>query len=109
LDWLLSDEGAGRSTDAADLLGLGTLHEIDGRCDLARTCYESALLVATPRERAEAFHRLAGLAQRANEIERAIELLIAVADVSRERGIDASIALAKLFEHHTREPVRALL
>ncbi len=108
LDRLLADDGAETVGSAPDLLGLGTLHEADGRRELARTCYEAALLEATPRERAEALHRLAGLAQRANEIERAIELLMAVAEASRERGADASISLAKLFEHHAREPVRAL-
>jgi uncharacterized protein YprB with RNaseH-like and TPR domain len=105
---LLRDDSVARRSSPSDLLGLGSLLETAGRGEHAALRYEAALVGASPVERAEALLRLAKLAQKAKELDRAIQLFDAVSTYSTRRAASAAIDLAKIYEHHLREPEQAL-
>lgn len=105
---LRADSELSASLCPSDLLGIGRLLELAGQSERARSCYEAALVGATTAERAEALSRLAHLAQKANQIDLAIQLFEALARYSNERAVLASVELAKLYEHRVKQPERAL-
>ena len=106
---LLESHDLARQSEPSDLLGLGRLLEASGQAGRARLYYEWALVGASPSERADALFRLASLARRANDNERAIQLFDAVSCYSSKRAALAAIELAKLYEHRIRQPERALI
>jgi hypothetical protein len=105
---LLAEPGRATGTAPSDLVGLGGLLEASGRADGARQCYQAALAGSSALDRAEALFRLATLTDKSTELERVVELLEVVAGYTVDRAVPASIELAKIFEHRTREPERAL-
>ncbi|HVC32161.1 MAG TPA: ribonuclease H-like domain-containing protein [Chloroflexota bacterium] len=108
IDRFVGSLDAARQAGPSDLLGLGRLLESTGRAGRAVSYYEMALIGASATERADALSRLADLARKSNELDRAIQLYAAVSDYSTNQAASAAIALAKIFEHHTRQPERAL-
>lgn len=105
---LLQDDGVAGAACPSDLLGLGSLIEQGGRLDRAARCYEAALVGASPSERADALLRLAAFARKSRELDRAIQLYDAVSQYSTHQAARAAIELAKIHEHQTRRPDRAL-
>jgi uncharacterized protein YprB with RNaseH-like and TPR domain len=108
LDRLLGDCGARVLAHPSDLLGLGQLLASAGRVDDGRRCYEAALVGASPSERATALYRLAGLIDRRREPDKAVDLLTAVTEYQLHLSVLASVELAKIHEHRSRDPARAL-
>ena len=108
IEFFLADVRRAEASGSSDLLGLGTLCELRGLIEEAKQCYSTALVGATSMERAEALHRLAALVDQDVDLARVVDLLMAVANYPFERALPASIQLAKIFEHRTREHVRAL-
>ena len=109
IDHYLRVDHQARPTGPSDLLGLGSLFELVGRMDGARQCYEAALPGASPGERAEALVRLATLAVKARDVDRAIQLFDAASRYSTTLATVAAIEAAKLLEHKVRQPDQALL
>ncbi len=106
---LLHDERVARSSSPSDLLGLGRLLEGAGHLQRAERYYEAALIGASPTERVEALTRLATLARKFNELDRAIQIYEAVSAYSTTRAATAAIELAKIYEHRVSRPDRALV
>jgi len=92
----------------SDLLGLGRLHEANGRAAQAVECYQASLAGATLGERAEALFRLACLSRQAGDVDRAVELFAAVASFSTGPAASAAVELAKYYEHRARDHTQAL-
>jgi len=105
---LLGDPRLAESSNPSDLLGLGTLFESLGQQEGARNCYTAALVEAGAAERAEALFRIATLMDRVVDLERVIDLFVAVANFPYERALTASIELAKIYEHRKRDHQHAL-
>jgi tetratricopeptide (TPR) repeat protein len=108
LELLLMGERERLRPAPSDLLGLGALHERTGRVETARRCYEEALASTSSADRVQALHRLAGLSHRSDEVDRAVELYDAVSRFHCREALVAAIELAKLHEHRTGAPRRAL-
>jgi hypothetical protein len=108
LGGMLTDGGLTSDALPSDWLGVASLVEESSRAELARRCYEAALVGATPSERAEALLGLARLARNERDVGRTYELLATCAEFNVELAVPACIELAKLLEHHRREPAAAL-
>lgn len=108
VEMLLRSESGEPRPSPPDLLGLGALHEVTGRSDTARRCYEGALASAASADRVEALHRLATLSHRADDIPRAAELYDAVSHYHCRQAVLAAIELAKIHEHRTGDLSLAL-
>lgn len=106
---LLDDVVSAADVAPSDYLGLGSLFEDLDRVEDATRCYESCLVGGATTERAEALFRLAQLANRAQDLDRVVQLLAAVSAFNVDWAVLASIELAKIHEHRKRQPDEALV
>lgn len=92
-------------THGEDLFSLGIQYEGQGEVEPATHLYEQCLRCQLPADaRHAAMHRLSAIRRRAGEMDEALSLWHALAD----RGdYDACVALAKHYEHRTRDIAQA--